>query len=280
MSGQSDDSAFLLDHIESVLRSSLDTYAPESSKTVTIRLQQVWYTPALKSLKSAKRTAETTWRTDKKKIPENRIKYKAAKATYNVALDEAKRSHYISKIKDAIVRPLIKKPSLNSNELKNYRPVSNLSKLLERVVAHRLNSHMQEYGLHEPLQSAYKLGHSTETALLRVHNDILTNMDGQSVTMLIMLDLSAVFDTIDHRVLLDRMESTIGVTGVPLTWFVSYLSEITIRPDQLSSINVQHFTTLWCAARICARTPALSDLHSPSRSYHSLFRLRTSHICR
>ena len=74
------------------------------------------------------------------------------------------------------------------------------------------------------LQSAYKPGQSTETALLWVHNDILTNMDGQSVTMLIMLDLSAAFDTIDHRVLLDRMESTIGFTGVPLTWFASYLS--------------------------------------------------------
>ena len=123
-------------------------------------------------------------------------------------------------LKQALVRPLIKKPSLNSNELKNYRPVSNLSyvsKLLERVVAHWQNSHMQEYGLHEPLQSAYRPGHSTETALLRVHNDILTNMDGQSVTMLIMLDLSTAFETIDHRVLLDRLGNTIGVNGVPLT---------------------------------------------------------------
>ena len=82
-------------------------------------------------------------------------------------------------------------------------------------MAHRLNSHMQEYGLHDPLQSAYKPGHSTETTLLRVHNDILTNMDGQSVTMLIMLDLRAEFDTIDHRVLLDRME-------VPLESLVSH----------------------------------------------------------
>ena len=59
-------------------------------------------------------------------------------------------------LKQALFRPLMKKPSLNLNELKNYRPVSNLSyvsKLLERVVTHQLNSHMQEYGLHEPLQS-------------------------------------------------------------------------------------------------------------------------------
>ena len=107
------------------------------------------------------------------------------------------------------VKPLLKSPKLNPNELKNYRPVSNLSyisKLLERVVARRLNNHMITNGLHEPLQSAYKAGHSTETALLRVHNDVFTNMDNQSATVLVLLDLSAAFDTIDHSVLFDRME--------------------------------------------------------------------------
>ena len=176
----------------------------------------------------------------------------------------------------ALVRPLIKKPSLNSNELKNYRPVSNLSyvsKLLEGVVAHRPNNHMQEYGLHEPLQSVYKPGHSTEIALLRVHYDILTNMDGQSVTMLIMLDLSAAFDTIDHRVLLDHMESTIGVTVVPLTWFVSYVSQ------RSQSVQINQVVSM-LSILLLFSVPTLSDLHSPSRSYHSLFRLQTSHICR
>ena len=83
-------------------------------------------------------------------------------------------------MKIARVKPLLKSPKLDPNELKNYRPVSNLSyisKLLERVVARRLNNHMITNGLHEPLQSAYKAGHSTETALLRVHNDVFANMD-------------------------------------------------------------------------------------------------------
>ena len=68
-------------------------------------------------------------------------------------------------------------------------------------------------GLHEPLQSAYKAGHSAETALLRVHNDVFANMDNHSATVLVLLDLSAAFDTIDYSVLFDRMENIIGIEG-------------------------------------------------------------------
>ena len=78
-------------------------------------------------------------------------------------------------------------------------------------------------GLHEPLQSAYKAGHSTETALRRFHNDVFTNMDNQSATVLVLLDLSAAFDTIDHSVLFDRMENIIGIERTALNWFRSYL---------------------------------------------------------
>ena len=124
-------------------------------------------------------------------------------------------------MKIARVKPLLKSPKLDPNELKNYRPVSNLSytsisKLLERVVARRLNNHMITNGLHEPLQSAYKAGYSTETALLRVHNDVFANMDNQSATVLVLLDVSAAFDTIDHSVLFDRMENIIGIEGTAL----------------------------------------------------------------
>ena len=131
-------------------------------------------------------------------------------------------------MKIARVKRLLKSPKLDPNELKNYRPVSNLSyisKLLERVVARRLNNHMITNGLHEPLQSAYKAGHCTETALLRVHNDVFTNMDNQSATVLVLLDLSAAFDTIDHSVLFDRMENIIGIEGTALNWFRSNRGE-------------------------------------------------------
>ena len=135
-------------------------------------------------------------------------------------------------LKSAVITPMLKKPSLDANTLKNYRPVSNLtfiSKVLERVVARQLTNYMSDHHLHEPMQSAYKRFHSTETALLRVHNDIMWTMEKQGITILVLLDLSAAFDTIDHKVLLARMEELLGVQDIPLKWFASYLSGRTQR---------------------------------------------------
>ena len=80
---------------------------------------------------------------------------------------------------------------------------------------------MTENNLHEHLQSAYKPGHSTATALVKVQNDILNSIDQHRIVILVMLDLSAAFDTIDHDILVSRMENTLGITGQALAW--SYL---------------------------------------------------------
>ena len=80
-------------------------------------------------------------------------------------------------------------------------------------------------GLHLELQSAYKKHNSTESALLKVKNDILLNMDAQKVTLLVLLDLSAAFDTVRHDILLERLRSRLGVTDQALNWFTSYLSD-------------------------------------------------------
>jgi hypothetical protein len=105
-------------------------------------------------------------------------------------------------LKEAIIRPLLKKPSLNPDAMNNYRPVSNLShlsKLLERVVSQRVQEHFSANNICNHFQSAHKSFHSTETALLRVQNDILMSVDKNGGAILMLLDLSAAFKTIDHR---------------------------------------------------------------------------------
>ena len=122
------------------------------------------------------------------------------------------------------VTPLQKKPSLDRNILKNYRPLSNLSlisKLIEKVVAKQLNEFISCKGLLNVNQSAYKSFHSTETALLKIQNDIVLSVDLGKETL---LDLSAVFDTIDHSLLYDCLHDWFGLDGTVLLWIKSYLS--------------------------------------------------------
>ena len=130
--------------------------------------------------------------------------------------------------KKAVVTPLIKKASLPVEDLKNYRPVSGLSfisKLVARVVAKQLVDHIHRHGLDNSYQSAYKSGHSTETALLSIKNDIHLSLSQGEATALVLLDLSAAFDTIDHSTLLGCLLDWFGVGGSALKWFSSYLTE-------------------------------------------------------
>jgi hypothetical protein len=133
-----------------------------------------------------------------------------------------------AEFKRSYVKPLLKKPTLDQNILKNYRPVSNLSfvsKTLERVVSSRIDEHVTKNQLQEKYQSAYRKFHSTETALIKVQNDVLKFLDHGNVTVLVMLDLSAAFDTIDHKTLLQRLENVFGITEKPLEWITSYLQD-------------------------------------------------------
>ncbi|WP_419616807.1 reverse transcriptase domain-containing protein, partial [Thiolapillus sp.] len=118
-----------------------------------------------------------------------------------------------------------KKTSLDPNDLKNFRPVSNLSffsKLLEKVVMSQLLDHLNTNELWPRFQSAYRACHSTETALLRVLNDLLTASDDGQVSLLTLLDLSAAFDTIDHDILFHRLEHVFGIQNSALSFFRSY----------------------------------------------------------
>ena len=117
-------------------------------------------------------------------------------------------------------------------------------------------------GLHLELQSAYNKHYSTESALLKVKNHILLNMDAQKVTLLVLLDLSAAFDTVRHDILLDRLRSRLGVTDQALNWFTPYLSDRTQRVAVNGGLSdnfplAQGVCKGHALARFCSRyTPA------------------------
>ena len=131
--------------------------------------------------------------------------------------------HFPKSWKEALVCPLLKKPGLHII-LKNFRQVSNLaflSKLTEKALFHQIHEHMVDTNLYPNVQSAYRVHHSTETAFLK--NRILLNMNKQHVTLLVLLDLSAAFDTVEHKILLEAL-NTLGLGGRVSKWFRSYLS--------------------------------------------------------
>ena len=77
------------------------------------------------------------------------------------------------------------------------------------------------------MQSAYRPNHSTETALLRVHNDISLALDNNNDVILVLLDLSSACDMVNHQILLKRLQDRYGIYGAVLDWLKSYLSERT-----------------------------------------------------
>ena len=98
-------------------------------------------------------------------------------------------------------------------------------------------------------QSAYREGHSVETALVRVHNDIMWAFDEKKSVILVLLDLSAAFDTVDHDRLLALLNSRIGITGAALSWFESYLKGRT-QHVAIKNVSIQSsMTKLKCGVR-------------------------------
>jgi len=128
--------------------------------------------------------------------------------------------------KHAVITPLLKKSGADADELKNYRPVSNLtfmSKLVERVVAKWLVSYLDEPGLMPQLKSAYRRHHITETALLKVVSDVYASIDQRQVTLLALLDLSTAFDCVDQDVLLCQLFTHFDIKDTALCWILSFL---------------------------------------------------------
>ena len=135
-------------------------------------------------------------------------------------------------IKESVLDPLIKKAGLDAEAKKNFRPVNDLlfmSKLVERCADEQVDSHMTSHNLHENSQFAYKQHHNTELMMLGVTDEVLRGFDENQATVIIFLDLSAAFDTIDVDKLLEIMYEEIGLGGTVLKWFRSFLEGRTQR---------------------------------------------------
>ena len=119
---------------------------------------------------------------------------------------------------------------LVNNDLNNYRPVSNLffiAKILEKLVLSQVSSYLNSHNLCNTCQSAYRPGHSIDTALLKVVNDLFLSLNKGNISVLALLDFSSAFDTIDHHILVHRLHTDFGFTDTVLQWFSSYLTDRT-----------------------------------------------------
>jgi len=142
--------------------------------------------------------------------------------------------------KHAAITPLLKKPTLETSDPSSYRPISSLdfiSEILERLFLAHFQPHVLVCSNFNHHQSAYRPRHSTETSLLSTLDTIYRASDIGSSTLLVSLDLSAAFDTIDHVTLINRLRTSFGITGSVLSWLQSYLS------NRTQSVRIGHHSS-------------------------------------
>ena len=161
----------------------------------------------------------------------------------NIVKSSLSTAQFPDILKLSYIRPCLKKPDLDKELYQSYmyRPLANipfLSKIIEDTVKTQIFNYLDANTLLPSFQSAYRRCHSTETALLRVQNDILRSLDTNQQVIMVLLDLSSAFDTLDHSILLDRLKTYFKVTGNALKWFRSYLygcSQSVVIGDKISS---------------------------------------------
>ena len=145
-----------------------------------------------------------------------------------------REGHLPSSQKFAILSPIVKKAGLDADDVRSYRPISNLtfmSKLIERMVYQQLIAYLEKHNMLPKHQSGFRAHHSTETAVLKVISDILGAADQGYMALLGLLDMSAAFDTVDHDILLERLATSFGMASTALAWLRSFL---TGRSQQVS----------------------------------------------
>ena len=164
--------------------------------------------------------------------------------------------NYIDEWKQARVTPIFKSGDRRQSE--NYRPISILlvvSKVFEREVFRQLYSYLTENSLLSKFQSGFRPKHSTATALIQMYDEWLENMDNGKLNGVVFLDIKKAFDSINHHILLNKMNEQFGIFGMELKWFQSYLTnreqQCSIN-GELSSNKVISYT--WSASGVCIGT--------------------------
>ena len=143
-----------------------------------------------------------------------------------------------------MVKPSIKDFNESTDAHSNFRPVSNisyLSKLIEKAVLRQIDNHLSKNNLMCSSQSGYRQSHSCETLNIKLFDDMLKSIDECSTVALLLLDMSAAFDTVDHTLLLKQLEEDYGFSGTVWHWFESYLTSRTC------SVNINDaFSNMVC----------------------------------
>ncbi|XP_072039117.1 uncharacterized protein [Amphiura filiformis] len=219
----------------------LETHAPAKEKPCTVRIKPEWFNQTVQDARRLRRRSERRWRKTRTEVDrqayidsQRKLQQPLAKRKhlfimkgYSIIVNNSLLSGcFPAELRRATITPVLKKVSLDKQQLSNYRPVSNLAfvgKLIEKVVSVQLTEYVECNKLAEPLQSAYRAAHSTETALLAVHNTILRAIDDNRAVFVVLLDLTAAFDTVDHRILLQRLSQEFGIIGDAHRVFQSYL---------------------------------------------------------
>ncbi|KAK3565939.1 hypothetical protein QTP86_023259, partial [Hemibagrus guttatus] len=170
--------------------------------------------------------------------------------------------HIPTAFKKARVFPILKKPALDPSKISNYRPVSLLSflsKILKRIVYNQLSDYLLQNNLHDPNQSGFKAAHSTETALLAVTEKLHAARSAKLSSVLVLLDLSAAFDTVNHKTLLYTLRS-LGICGTAWEWFASCMDG---RYDTMASARISAclaYISSWMTAHQLKLNPSKTEL--------------------
>ena len=145
--------------------------------------------------------------------------------------------HVPSLMKAARVVPIHK--SGDVEDTNNYRPISVLptvSKILERYIHGLLYDYLESLNLIAKSQSGFRHLHSTATALVKVYDQLLESIDAGKLIGVVFIDLKKAFDTVNHNILIDKLESY-GIDGTELQWFKSYMSERTQKVDFVGTLS-------------------------------------------